>query len=130
MLNKEHIKKDRLGWWNSVRLESGKNKLQIITVYRIAKSTQKGILKLRAQFDRINGKVKTSKQYRDELLKEISQEIIKLKEEGIEGIIIAGDINQDINHIQIQEFMRENGLYEIYQELISEEYSERDRTYK
>ena len=43
--------------------------------------------------------MKSSKQYRDELLKEISQEITKLKEEGIEGIIIAGDINQDINHI-------------------------------
>ena len=64
--------------------------------------------------------MKTSKQYRDELLKEILQEITKLKEEGIGGIIIAGDINQDINHIQIQEFMRENGLYEIHQELTSE----------
>ena len=53
-----------------------------------------------------------------------------MKEEGIEGIIIAGDINQDITYIQIQDFMRENGLYEIHQELTNEEDSARDRTYK
>ena len=61
MVNKDKIKKDRLGRWNSVRFESGKNKMQIITVYRIPESTQPGILKSRAQYDRINGEVKTSK---------------------------------------------------------------------
>ena len=113
-----------------MRFESGKNKMQIITVYRIPESTQLGILKSRVQYDRINGEVKTSKQYRDELLNELSQEIVSLREEGIKEIIIAGDINQDITNIQIQNFMRENGLYEIHQELTNEEDPTRDRTYK
>ena len=104
--------------------------MQIITVYRIPESTQPGILKSRAQYDRVNGEVKTSKQYRDELLKELTEEISLLKEEGIEGIIIAGDINQDITHIQIQKFMQENGLFKIHQELTNEEETTRDRTYK
>ena len=88
--------------------------MQIIRIYRIPESTQLGILKSKAQYDRINGEVKTSKQYWDKLLNELSQEIASLREEGIEGIIIAENINQDITHIQIQNFMRENGLYEIH----------------
>ena len=130
MINKDKIKKDKLGRWNSVRFQSGKNTMQIITVYRIPESTQPGILKSRAQYDRVTGEVKTSKQYRDELLKELSDEISLLREERIEGIIIAGDINQDITHIQIQKFMQENGLFEIHQELTNEEETTRDRTYK
>ena len=64
------------------------------------------------------------------MLVELSKEINRVKEEGIEGIIIAGDINQDINHHQIQKFMRENRLYEIYQEITNNESSDRDNTYK
>ena len=75
MLNKEGIKRDTLGRWNSVRLESQKNKMQIITVYRIPDSTRQGILMSKAQYDRINSEVKTSKQYRDELLKELTSEL-------------------------------------------------------
>jgi len=93
MLNKEGIKRDKLGRWNSFRLESQKNKMQIITVYRIPDSTRQGILMSKAQYDRINGEVKTSKQYRDELLKELTSEISQLKAEGINGIILAGDFN-------------------------------------
>jgi len=67
--------------------------MQIITVYRIPDSTRQGILMSKAQYDRINGKVKTSKQYCDELLKELTSEISQLKAEGINGIILAGDFN-------------------------------------
>ena len=63
-------------------------------------------------------------------MNELSQEIALLREEGIEEIIIAGDINQDITYIQIQNFMRENGLYEIHQELTNEDDPIRDQTYK
>ena len=76
--------------------------MQIITVYRIPDSTRQGILMSKAQYDRINGEVKTSKQYRDKLLKELTSEILQLKAEGINGIIIAGDFNQNIAHDQIQ----------------------------
>ena len=87
-------------------------------------------MKSKVQYDRINGVVKSSKQYRDEMLVELSKEINRVKEEGIKGIIIAGDINQDINHYQIQKFMRENELYEIQQEITNNKSSDRDNTYK
>ena len=32
-----------------------------------------------------------------------------LKEERIDGIVIAGDINQDVTSDRIQKFIRENG---------------------
>ena len=74
--------------------------------------------------------MKTSHQYRDKLLDDLTKEISMLKVEGIESIIITGDINQDIKHDQIQKFMRENGLYEIHQELIDHDHNDRDKTYK
>ena len=88
--------------------------MQIINVYQITDSLQEGILKTRAQYNRVNREVKTSCQYRDELLDDLLKEILMLKAEGIEGIIIAGNINQDIKHDQIQKFMRENRLYKIH----------------
>jgi len=105
MIEKTSIRKDKLGRWNSIRIEGGNKKMQIINVYRITESTQEGILKTRAQFDRVNGKVKSSKQYRDEMLADLSTEITKIKEEGVKEILITRDINQDINYRQIQQFM-------------------------
>jgi len=79
--------------------------MQIINIYRITESIQERILKTRAQFDRVNSEVKSSKQYRDEMLADLSTEITKIKEEGVKGILITGDINQEINYRQIQQFM-------------------------
>ena len=44
-------------------------------MYRIPESIAPGILKSRAQYDRCDGVVKTSRQYRDEILDEITLEI-------------------------------------------------------
>ena len=70
-------KKDSMGRWSAFRLESNTKVLQIINVYRIPESTTPGILKSRAQYDRCTGIVKTSRQYRDELLTDLSEEIRK-----------------------------------------------------
>jgi len=48
----------------------------------------------------------------------------------VEGILVAGDFNQDIDHQRIQQFMTENGLYEVYQEVNDFEDCSRDKTYK
>jgi len=108
MIIQEQTKQDRMGRWTSTRIEGGTQKMQIINLYRIPDSTQEGILKSRAQYDHIAGVVKTSKEYRNEMIKELNIEIKKLKDEGIEGILITGDMNQDIGHHQIQQFIREN----------------------
>ena len=61
MIAKEHNKKDTFSRWTSTRIENGRNKMQIINVYRIPDSTQSRILKSRAQYDRVRGEVKSSK---------------------------------------------------------------------
>ena len=64
------------------------------------------------------------------MLQELSNEINDLRTNRIEGIVITGDMNQDISNDQMQQFIRENGLYEIHQEMNEQEEEERDRTYK
>ena len=68
-------RKDHLGRWSSFWLEGNRKVVQVITVYRIPESTKPGILKSRAQYDRCTGKVQTSRQYRNKLLKSLSNEL-------------------------------------------------------
>jgi len=123
-------KSSQIGQWNSVRLEGGGEKLQIINLYRIPESTAKGILKSKAQYDRVSGEIKTTKEYRENVLEEISKEIKLLQHEGVNGIILAGDFNQDIGSDRIQRFLCENGLYEVHREVNECEEQVRDKTYQ
>ena len=70
----------------------------MINAYRIPDSTEEGVLKSRAQYDRVRGKVHTSQQYREMILSELAAKIRRVKEDGVEGIILSGDFNQDIEH--------------------------------
>ena len=99
-------------------------------MYRILESTQSGMLKSRAKYDRVSGEVKSSREYRTEMLRDLTNEINTLKNKGIQEITIMGDMNQDITSDQIQQFIRENGLYELHQEMNDTDEIERDRTYK
>ena len=74
-------------------------------MYRIPESTTPGILKSRAQYDRCIGIVKTSRQYRDELLTDLSEEIRKAQEDDVKDFIIAGDFNQNVEGDQMKHFM-------------------------
>jgi len=102
--------------------------LQIINIYRIPDSTSPGILKSRAQYDRRNGEVRMSRQYRDELLEKLSLEVEKARNEGVKDIIIAGDFNQDIDGDQMRKFMRENGLFEVHEMVNETDNYLKDRT--
>ena len=93
MIIQEQTKQDRMGRWMSTRIEGGTQKMQIINLYRIPDSIQEGILKSRAQYDHVGGVVKISKEYRNKMIKELNLEIKKLKDEGIEGILITGNMN-------------------------------------
>ena len=68
----------------------------MINIYRILESTQGGMLKSRSQYDRVRGEMKSFKQHRNEVLKEILQEINQLRSKGVKGIIATGDMNEDI----------------------------------
>ena len=114
MMKKEGCRKDPLGRWSTFRLEGNGKVIQIMTVYRIPESTQPGIMKSRAQYDRSTGSVKMSRQYRQDILESISKEIKTSKNENINDFLIAGDFNQDVNSNQMQKFIRENGLEDVH----------------
>ena len=101
--------------------------MQVMNIYRILESTASGILKSRVQYDRYNGEVKMSRQYRDELLNQLVDEIKIARNKNIKDIIIAGDFNQDIKEDQIKRFMRENGLFEVHKTLNEIEDMVKDR---
>ena len=83
MIIKEHNTKDKFGRQTSTRIEAGKRKMQIFNVYRIPESTQSGILKSRAQYNRVGSKVKSSREYRTEMLRDLTNEINVLKNKEI-----------------------------------------------
>ena len=93
---------DKKGRQSSFRLEGNNRILQVFNIYRILESTAPGILKSRAQYDQCKGEVKISRQYRDELLVEIAEEINIARKDDVKDIIVAGDFNQDIESEQIQ----------------------------
>ena len=64
------------------------------------------------------------------MLRELTNEINKLKTEGVQGILLTGDINQDITSEPMKQFIRENGFYELHQEINEDSENERDKTYK
>jgi len=83
MIVKDKTTKDKFGRWTSTRIEVGERKMQIFNVYRIPDSTQSGILKSKAQYDRVGGEVKTTREYRTEMLRDLLTEINQIKNESI-----------------------------------------------
>jgi len=82
-------KKDSLGRWSAFRLESNNKILQIFNVYWIPESTAPGILKSRVQYDQCTGTVKTLRQYRDELITVLIEEIRVAREGNVRDFIIV-----------------------------------------
>ena len=114
MIVKEKTTKDKFRRWTLIRIEAREWKMQIFNVYRISESTQSGILKSKVQYDRVRGEVKITREYRTEMLRDLSTEINQIKNEGVQGIILTGDMNQDIFSEPMQQFIRENSFYELY----------------
>jgi len=111
-------------------IEGNNRVIRIFTIYRITESTTPGIMKSKAQYDRRTGKVKTTREYREALLTNLSEEIIKSKEEKVDNVMISRDFNQDIQGERIQRFMRENRLVEVHETMNNIENNRRDKTHK
>ena len=73
------------------------------------------MLKSRAQHDRSSGEVKTSREHREDLLKQLSEGIWKQYLEQVDDVLIAGDFNQNVDSEPMRKFMRENGLVEVHE---------------
>ena len=60
-----------------------------------------GILKSKAQYDRVTGITKTARQYQEELLVTIKKVIDDARNERVDDILVVGDLNQDIESPRI-----------------------------
>jgi len=130
MIDQESIRKDKKGRWCAFTLEDNKRTIRIINMYRIPDNTHSGIMTSKAQYDRIEGKIRTAKEYREEILIEVSNEVQEQREKGISEYIIAGDMNQDVTKERIRRFMRETGVEEVHQECNPQFEIPRDATHK
>ena len=79
--------------------------MHFMTIHRTIDSTAPGALKSIAQYDRNNGKIATSRFYRDELLKSVSKEITKARAQGAHDVIVSRDFNQNVGSNDVQTFM-------------------------
>ena len=94
-INTKEIVKDNLGRWILVILESNRKRLMIITSYRMPITSLKGNSTSIVQYIRSEGKLKSTINYRQEILKLLTNHIQKFK--VINDIILFRDFNQDIN---------------------------------
>ena len=77
-------------------------------------STEEGVLNSRAQCNRVLRKTSAARHHRELIFKERTIEIRRVKDNGVKGVTVAGDFNQDISHKSIQDFMTENRSHEVY----------------
>ena len=78
----------------------------------------------------MTGITKTARQYREELLVTIKKVIDNARNERVDDILVVGDLNQDVESPRIAQFMRENGLIEVYGCVNEIDGNERDRMYE
>ena len=93
---------------------------------RIPESTTLGMLKSRVQCDRSIGEVKISREHREDLLKQLIEEIRQLHLEKVDDVLIVGDSNQDMDGEPMREFMRWNVLIEVHDDVNNTEENSKD----
>ena len=76
--------------------------MAIIAIYCIPQLIQQGECNILIQYNRMDGKVKSTNKYHSEIFKEIIN-VIKANSK-INNVILAGDINQDIVTDKVQQF--------------------------
>ena len=123
----EECTENKNGWWNTVMLESNGKRLAIITLHRIVDANTASVNSCKAQYERKCGKIKRAKEIRAEMLKELKQEI---REMNATDVVVAGDFNEDVNAKNIQEFVVEMGLYEVFGEVHEVDENDRDGTFE
>ena len=72
MVNKKSIRNDERGGWSSFILEGENEKIQVINLYRNPDSTSKGLMTSWVQYNRVCKTIKAAKQYRKEILRDLT----------------------------------------------------------
>ena len=113
-------------WWNAAMFERNGKRLSIMTVCRIVDPNAKSVNSCKFQHKRKFGKIKRAKDIRDEMSKQLKNEI---KDTQARYVLITGDFNEDVNTNNIQEFMVEMILHEVFIEIHEVDENNRDGTF-
>jgi len=108
-------------------LESNGKRLAIITLHIIVDANTASVNSCKAQCERKCGKIKRAKEIRAEMLKELKQEI---REMNATDVVVAGGFNEDVNAKNVQEFVVEMGLHEVFGEVHEVDKNHRDGTFE
>ena len=99
----------------------------LIMLYRLLEGSGERLYTVKAQMDYRKSKVKPAKKYWEEIIEGLIEFIEQ--QEGINNIIIAGDLNEDINSNRIRNLLIEKRLFDIYSIINNEDNSKRKSTY-
>lgn len=102
-------------------------RVQVINMYQLPDESSDGPMKHKSQCDRIHGKLKSDKVYREEALKDVS--ILMRKTKNIDEVILVGDVNKDVTSKKLKAFLTEYGLCDVFCECNNSEDNEREATY-
>lgn len=126
LINEEEVEQSKVGNWIAIPIQHNGKKVLFINIYRIpVKSTQGSWCSL-TQYNVVEGNAKSSGEYRKEIFKEIKQYVNQ--KEDIDDIIIAGDLNQNVNANEIRQFFTDLGVDDVHSRINSIEKKDLDKT--
>ena len=126
-VDRECMFEQKHGWWNSVMLKGNRKTIALITTCRLVDSETRGVNSSKAQCERAIGNVKRARHIRAEQLRELSEHV---KTCGATDVIITGDFNESVCSTNIQNFMNETGLFDVFQEINGVDLEQRDATFE
>ena len=101
--------------------------IALINVYRIPATSSNGATCSLTQYNLQEGKSRSTKHYRTDILKQIKTYVMNNHE--ITNIIIAGDFNQNIGLDEIQRFYQEIGVKDTHSWFNNIQLDQMDRTH-
>ena len=127
LIDEKSITKGRLGNWVAVTLKHNRKAILVINVYRLPYTTQQGPRSCLTQYNVLEGNAKPASEIRKDTLKQIKQYIYQNTE--IDDIIIAGDLNENVNSKEIKKFFNDIGVEDIHSRYNNIPPKEMDKTF-
>ena len=111
----EEYTENKHGWCNSAMLESDGQMLAMIKLHRIVDNNTKSANPCKSEHERKCGKIKIANDIKAEMFQELKNETQDAK---ATDVLLVGDFDEDENTKNVQEFIVEIGLHEVFSEVI------------
>ena len=126
LIETDDISKGKYGNQIAMKLKNNGKILLIINIYRIPITSLVKVCSCLTQYNLMYGKAKSPTEYQNEIFKEI-KDFIK-KNNNVNDIILARDLNQDITSRPVQQFFSKIGIRDIHQHYNQIEFNRIDYT--